>query len=1214
MKKRVACVALAATVMASCLPVMAADASAETTVYNFGAVDVAGAVTVSADTEYTAKTGYGFFGLNDGYSLDARIDGWTMTQGYDLVLENGADDGASDVSDTWVSTTVDAETGIVSPIRFAVASETNKFYRVKVNMRRADLAKQANVSLFTEKRHQHLLDEPIPEEGLSYECTVHVHNNWSKKTYEYTDTMLNVVAEGENVAITSIEVEPLETGKTLWILGDSTVCEQTASIPYFPLQQCQGVGSAMAKYLPSDWSVVNEAESGLAARDAVNHFNNFIGHVLPGDVVWFEFGHNDSKITGDPATNGYLSSLETYYNAITEKGATLVVVSPIERCLATQYSDGAWSHTLSQYTPAAQSFVDEKIAAGADNIAFIDLNTASLAFLNEVQKEITDAGYDYGSSAPRFYYYVSKAANYQQDYTHPNDYGADNFAAIAVELAKEKTKIAGSYKIEAEQASPAVLVRAEFDENKTLVDAAKEDISLKEGDNYITIGEETNAYVWSGLDTMKPYTLSLPTDAEKTEAASLGTIASSRDVKANRVGEEIYSLGKAPNSMYSESLVEVIKYPYPIILDDITFDENGAPASVSGTWVASELACNYAKVKVDIYDADGELKGTYISDDVFDAVGTTSQVVYFTAGEVVFDADAGDTFNAYAVKYDDEELVLTDTVVSTTLDEDSLIDIKETLIDEDFSGYETTGTILGNNGWTYAGTGEFSLQSDNDDSYYAHYSVSGTSYYPYRAFTAVSSGQLMIKYDLRYTEGYANLHLTNGGMPNRWETNGWIMPVKVATSGNEVKVSLDGTEVCSINKNEWTTIKLIIDMDYGKYYLTVAGQTYEADAAFLQTAGIPAPSKLALLSFTESSKSGSTAYDIANLTVATLNTAALPDYTVALNVNDSAMGSVSGAGTYTMNTTATITATPADGCAFTGWQTADGEVYSEETTISFRVREDMALTAIFIKQSGISSVVDYSITADKNGVKAETGRTVQLSITDAVDDNGNPVSAATASDAVWSSNTAGITVSADGLVTVGADYTIADNSVSTAEIKCVLNGIEKTFTLTTYSYAYYEAMDSASNYNGRIMNYGGRDAIVFGGSKESFVYTLGNVVALDKATTITYKNAWSGSNTCGQYRTLNFRDSSGNTIFSMYYEWNGLVVSGTSLGAAVSKDTWTDVVISVDPTTKVVTVTANGNTATTTLAGSELASIQLSAAQSVPSDRLLGISEIIIKQ
>lgn len=147
-------------------------------------------------------------------------------------------------------------------------------------------------------------------------------------------------------------------------------------------------------------------------------------------------------------------------------------------------------------------------------------------------------------------------------------------------------------------------------------------------------------------------------------------------------------------------------------------------------------------------------------------------MVYFTAGEVVFDADAGDTFNAYAVKYDDEELVLTDTVVSTTLDEDSLIDIKETLIDEDFSGYETTGTILGNNGWTYAGTGEFSLQSDNDDSYYAHYSVSGTSYYPYRAFTAVSSGQLMIKYDLRYTEGYANLHLTNGGMPNRWETNG----------------------------------------------------------------------------------------------------------------------------------------------------------------------------------------------------------------------------------------------------------------------------------------------------------------------------------------------------------------------------------------------------------------------------------------------------------
>lgn len=78
----------------------------------------------------------------------------------------------------------------------------------------------------------------------------------------------------------------------------------------------------------------------------------------------------------------------------------------------------------------------------------------------------------------------------------------------------------------------------------------------------------------SGHDTMETVYASLPTTPEKTEAASLSTIASSRGVKANRVGEEIYSLGKAPNSIYSESLVEVIKYPYPIILDDITFDEN----------------------------------------------------------------------------------------------------------------------------------------------------------------------------------------------------------------------------------------------------------------------------------------------------------------------------------------------------------------------------------------------------------------------------------------------------------------------------------------------------------------------------------------------------------------------------------------------------------------------------------------------------------------
>ena len=61
--------------------------------------------------------------------------------------------------------------------------------------------------------------------------------------------MLNIVAEGDNVAISAIEIQPTEQGKTFWILGDSTVCEQTASIPYFPLEHCQGVGSAMTKYI-----------------------------------------------------------------------------------------------------------------------------------------------------------------------------------------------------------------------------------------------------------------------------------------------------------------------------------------------------------------------------------------------------------------------------------------------------------------------------------------------------------------------------------------------------------------------------------------------------------------------------------------------------------------------------------------------------------------------------------------------------------------------------------------------------------------------------------------------------------------------------------------------------------------------------------------------------------------------------------------------------
>ena len=191
--KKLLCAALSLTMVAGSI-VLPTAASAETTwsadagswKFDFGSSEnvADGYIGVSADTQYNATQGYGLLGLENGFATDWFVDGWTMTQGYDLTLENGARGTVAAADDDFVACTYDetvGSTGMVSPIRFAMNSPESTYYNVKIKLQRSDASKEANVSLFTERRHQHLLNEPIPEDGLTYECNVFVHNWWDKK-------------------------------------------------------------------------------------------------------------------------------------------------------------------------------------------------------------------------------------------------------------------------------------------------------------------------------------------------------------------------------------------------------------------------------------------------------------------------------------------------------------------------------------------------------------------------------------------------------------------------------------------------------------------------------------------------------------------------------------------------------------------------------------------------------------------------------------------------------------------------------------------------------------------------------------------------------------------------------------------------------------------------------------------------------------------------
>ncbi|MDO8896485.1 MAG: choice-of-anchor J domain-containing protein, partial [Bacteroidales bacterium] len=90
------------------------------------------------------------------------------------------------------------------------------------------------------------------------------------------------------------------------------------------------------------------------------------------------------------------------------------------------------------------------------------------------------------------------------------------------------------------------------------------------------------------------------------------------------------------------------------------------------------------------------------------------------------------------------------------------------------------------------------------------------------------------------------------------------------------------------------------------------------------------------------------------------------DYTLTLNVNPEAGGTVTGAGVYNYGNTVTATAVPATGYAFANWTDAGGTVVSSASVYAFSMpASDLTLTANF-------TLIDYTLTLVANPVAGGT--------------------------------------------------------------------------------------------------------------------------------------------------------------------------------------------------------------------------------------------------
>ena len=327
----------------------------------------------------------------------------------------------------------------VIPVRFAAEAEPDAYYTVSATVVNTSDTESTEVSLFGENRYAILYNHTLaPGESITKTWNVNLVGQYYNATGAYTYTAVNVAVAGKNAGLAHVDVSRhKEAGKTIWLMTDSTGDNSSASLPYFGLRGKCGVGQMLTKYINSEIAVNNQGEGGLNSSDR-NHFNNALEHMKAGDYLYIQYGFNGET------TDSLLKNLPSYYEAAHERGVKTIVVSITERQSSSFWnsSTGTWTPSNAVIAEAGKQYVEDMIAGGADDIAFVDLNTAMNGWMNETVRDIMEQRnrLGFGDEAPSrmaMNYYYGYDRDSGVDSIHINDAGADNAAYLVMSEMKK---------------------------------------------------------------------------------------------------------------------------------------------------------------------------------------------------------------------------------------------------------------------------------------------------------------------------------------------------------------------------------------------------------------------------------------------------------------------------------------------------------------------------------------------------------------------------------------------------------------------------------------------------------------------------------------------------------------------------------------------------------------------------------------------------------
>lgn len=205
-----------------------------------------------------------------------------------------------------------------------------------------------------------------------------------------------------------IEVEITEEAvPVIWIGGDSTVTDQNAGIPYFTYGSFSGWAQTLPRYIDGA-AVCNISHSGLTTncfRDD-GHYRIIREMIKEGDLLILQFGHNDQKRRNLKPFEGYRNNLVRFANEAKEKGAQVLLCSPISRIPLELTDDEQKLLHMDRYYSLLKDYADATREAAKESASlFIDLH--SLTFRKWLE---------FGPKTGDFFM--------TGDITHTNEYGS----------------------------------------------------------------------------------------------------------------------------------------------------------------------------------------------------------------------------------------------------------------------------------------------------------------------------------------------------------------------------------------------------------------------------------------------------------------------------------------------------------------------------------------------------------------------------------------------------------------------------------------------------------------------------------------------------------------------------------------------------------------------------------------------------------------------